>query len=85
MGVFVIAAKLKILVKLFNESTIRFFDAGNVEQFAQGVLELYADGERRQRQVEAMDASYVQSHSWQHERDIYFRQLANLQPERPGK
>jgi glycosyltransferase involved in cell wall biosynthesis len=85
MGVPVIAAKLKILVKLFNESTIRFFDAGNVEQFAQGVLELYADGERRQRQVEAMDASYVRSHSWQHERDIYFKQLTNLQPERPGK
>jgi glycosyltransferase involved in cell wall biosynthesis len=84
MGVPVVAAKLKILVKLFNDSTISFFDAGHVEQFAQRVQELYADGERRRQQVEAMDASYGRSHSWQYEREIYFKQLLNLIPELQG-
>ena len=54
MGLPVVAARLPILEQMFDDDSIRFFTPGNVEEFADAVLELRASPERRRSLVDCI-------------------------------
>jgi len=78
MGLPIIASRLKVLEDSFADAAIRFFEPGNVDEFARGVLELYRDPTRRETLVNAADRVYLQAHAWTSERDRYFTLLHRL-------
>jgi glycosyltransferase involved in cell wall biosynthesis len=78
MGIPIIASRLKILEDLFGDSAIMFFEAGNVGQFADCVLELFQDPSRRDELVRNADHVFVDSHCWDNERRAYFSVLNDL-------
>lgn len=78
MGIPVIASRLKVLEDLFTDSSVMFFEPGNVEQFARCVLELFENPATRATLVRSMDENFVSLHSWSNEQQTYFKLLDHL-------
>jgi glycosyltransferase involved in cell wall biosynthesis len=78
MGLPTIASRLPILEELFSEGSLQFFEPGNVEHFAQCVIDLYDHPEKRQKLVKNADKDFPQEIAWQQERDTYLRLLGQL-------
>lgn len=45
----VVAPRLDVISRYFDETMVRFYDPENVEQMAKSILELYSDAEKRKR------------------------------------
>jgi glycosyltransferase involved in cell wall biosynthesis len=78
MGIPIVASRLKVLESLFPPSALMFFEPGDEHQFAECILQLYANPERRAELVRLMDESYVQTHTWRDEMGAYFELLNRL-------
>jgi glycosyltransferase involved in cell wall biosynthesis len=81
MGIPIISSKLKVLERFFDDDAILFFEPGNVEQFAECVIELHDDQVYREKLVENADACFVQVYSWEEECKKYFGLLGELLPD----
>lgn len=78
MGIPVVASRLKVLMDLFPESAIMFFDPGDVDGFARCILELFEQPARREELVRAADGLVLSRVSWSEERRKYFELLDRL-------
>jgi glycosyltransferase involved in cell wall biosynthesis len=85
MGIPVVASRLKVLVDTLDDESILFFEPGDEQQFADCVLELFHNPERRQQLVDNMDRTFVSQHSWDNERRTYFTLLNRLLDGSQGK
>jgi len=60
----VVISSTKVDRYYFDDSVVRFFESGNVEELAAAILELARDPERRKQQA-ARASAYAERHSWQ--------------------
>jgi len=80
MGIPIVAPRLKILEDLFTDSSIMFFESGNIEEFSNCILKLYKSPELRSQLVKNADRDFVSKHSWEHEKSKYYDLLNGLLP-----
>jgi glycosyltransferase involved in cell wall biosynthesis len=66
----------------FNDSMVRFFESGNHEQLAQGMLEVLRDAGLRASLV-ANSAEYVRRNSWAQNKGRYLQLVDTLVARRP--
>jgi glycosyltransferase involved in cell wall biosynthesis len=78
MGLPIVATRLKVLEELLTDSAALLFEAGNYEQFADCILELYNNPLRRKELVRNADRVLVSKHNWKHEQKVYFKLLNRL-------
>ena len=78
MGIPIVASRLKILEDLFNAASIMFFESGNVEEFANCILELYNNPSLRVQLVQNADRDFVSKYSWEHEKSKYYNLLNSM-------
>jgi glycosyltransferase involved in cell wall biosynthesis len=78
MGLPILGSDLRIMRELLPCGAAMLFEPGNDEDFARCVLELQRHPERRQELVNRADEVFVRVHSWEEERDRYFRLLNDL-------
>lgn len=77
LGIPVVVSKTKIDDYYFDDSTVHFFESGNVAALATAILEVLADPERRQRRV-ANALAYSERHSWNRRRPDYLDLVDDL-------
>jgi glycosyltransferase involved in cell wall biosynthesis len=70
LGVPVVISSTKVDRYYFDDSVVRFFESGNVEELAEAILELARDPERRKQQA-ARASAYAERHSWQRRKTAY--------------
>jgi glycosyltransferase involved in cell wall biosynthesis len=80
MGIPVVSSRLRMVEQIFGDSALMFFEAGNVSQFTQCVLELYQNPTLREKLTENAYQLFVQKFSWDHEFQIYLDMLHHLLP-----
>ena len=80
MGIPIISSRLRIIEALFGDSSIMLFEPGDVDQFAQCVIELYENPSLRDELVLKADQEFVQKHSWESEFRAYWELLDQLLP-----
>jgi GT2 family glycosyltransferase len=78
MGLPIITSRFKTIEELFGESSVAYFEPGNVEEFAKRVIELHQNPKRREALVQQADRVYVCNHTWHNERKRYFELLKRL-------
>ena len=81
MGIPIIASRLHVLEDWFDKSSVLFFESGNIQQFADCVLELYENPDLAQQLVQNMDRTFVSTHHWEDEKREYFNVLRRLLPQ----
>jgi glycosyltransferase involved in cell wall biosynthesis len=84
MGLPIIASRLPAVTNLFPDSAVLFFEAGDVDQFAACVLELYANPTRRKDLAENAAALLAAAYTWNSESRAYFHCLNQLLPSHIG-
>lgn len=77
LGVPVVVSKTKIDQYYFNDAVVRFFDSGNSEALAEGMLQVITDPDLRQRMV-ANALVYAERHSWTSRRHDYLKLVDDL-------
>ena len=77
MGIPIVASRLRVLEELFDESSVLFFEPGNVSEFEGCVLKLYQDLSLKKRLVQQADILFVKKYTWVDELDKYV-QLIHL-------
>ncbi|MDQ4076989.1 MAG: glycosyltransferase family 4 protein [Chloroflexota bacterium] len=80
MGLPVVASRLRVLEALFDKESVLFFEPGDVEGFARGVLELAHNPARRHELMGQADRAFVRRHRWHDERCLYLDVLNTLLP-----
>jgi glycosyltransferase involved in cell wall biosynthesis len=70
LGVPVVISSTQVDRYYFDDSVVRFFESGNVEELAAAILEMARDPERRKRQA-ANASAYAERHSWQRRKAAY--------------
>jgi glycosyltransferase involved in cell wall biosynthesis len=78
IGIPIVASRLTVLQELFPETAVKFFEPGNVDQFASCVLQLFNDPGMRAELVRHADNSVMHTMSWSTERRAYFDLLNRL-------
>jgi glycosyltransferase involved in cell wall biosynthesis len=78
MGIPIISSRVKIVEEIFGNTSIMFFEPGDVKQFTQCVLRLYENPTLREELVQNADQAFVQKHSWENEFRIYLELLNQL-------
>jgi glycosyltransferase involved in cell wall biosynthesis len=78
MGIPTVATKLYILENLYSQGGIQFFNAGDPESFAQIIIDLYRDPDKRMDLVRTADTFYSQNKAWKRERSAYLSLLKAL-------
>lgn len=71
MGLPIISSRLQIIEDLFTDSSILFFEPGNVEQFAECVINLYQDPLLADKLVKNAAQILKINYSWKHEQQTY--------------
>ena len=69
-GIPAVISKTKIDQYYFNDSVVRFFESGNVDALAAGMLEVLRDPALRQRMI-TNAAAYADLHSWKQRKGDY--------------
>jgi glycosyltransferase involved in cell wall biosynthesis len=77
LGVPVVVSKTKIDRYYFNDSVVRFFDSGDPEALADGMIEVLSNTEQRQRMI-AHASAYAELHSWNSRRQDYLQLVDEL-------
>lgn len=75
----VLASRLKATAAYFGDDAIRFFEPGDPESLAEGILDLYQHPDKRQSLVKNAQRLYVQ-YKWDRQQEIYlsvYRDLLN--------
>ena len=70
LGVPVVAPRLKVIARYFDDTMIRFYEPENVEQMADAIVELFHHQEDRERLASAA-SSFYQKHSIQAQNNRY--------------
>jgi glycosyltransferase involved in cell wall biosynthesis len=77
IGVPVVVSKTKIDQFYFNSSVVRFFESGNPESLAAGLLDVMQNGELRRRMIEH-GLEYARENSWERRKGDYLRLVDGL-------
>jgi glycosyltransferase involved in cell wall biosynthesis len=80
MGIPIVSSRLKMVEEIFGDSAIMFFEAENVSQFAQCVLELYQNPTLRKTLTANAYQIFLHKFSWDHEFQHYLAMLHRLLP-----
>jgi len=75
LGVPVVAPRLGVINRYFDDTMIRYYDPENVEQMADSIVELFHDREKREGQARAA-ATFYSKHSIQAQAERYLELLA---------
>jgi glycosyltransferase involved in cell wall biosynthesis len=70
LGVPVVVSSTKIDRYYFDDSVVRFFESGNSDALAEGMIELLGDDDLR-RSMSARALAYAKLHSWQNRKADY--------------
>lgn len=73
----VLASRLKAVAAYFDEQSLYFFEPGDPESLAQGILDLYQHPEKRQALVENSQRLY-QQYRWEQQKQAYLAVYQNL-------
>jgi glycosyltransferase involved in cell wall biosynthesis len=82
LGVPVVVANTKIDRFYFNDSVVRFFESGNPEALAAGLIEMLEDKNLRQRMI-ANALEYAAQNSWNVRKNDYLELVDSLIEKRP--
>jgi glycosyltransferase involved in cell wall biosynthesis len=77
LGVPVVVANTKIDRFYFNDSVVRFFESGNPEALAAGLIEMLEDKNLRQRMI-ANALEYAAQNSWNVRKNDYLELVDSL-------
>ena len=77
LGVPVVVSNTKIDRYYFDDSVVRFFESGNSDALAAGMLEIMRDSKRRQQMVDRASA-YAARNSWELRKPDYLRLVDSL-------
>ncbi len=84
LGVPVIVSDTKIDRYYFNESVVRFFRGGDVNDLAEAMLQLIRDPRLREQLVQNA-AQFVSSFGWTKKKSEYFALVDSLVSRRPSQ
>ena len=70
LGVPVVAPRLAVIARYFDETMLRYYEPENVEQMAEAIVELFHDREQRERLARKASMFY-QKHSFTAQADRY--------------
>ena len=73
----VLATRLKSVQAYFGEDALRFFEPGDPESLAKGILDLYQHPEKRQALVENSQKLYNQ-YKWENQKQVYLSTYRTL-------
>ena len=62
LGIPVVAPRLDVISRYFNDEMVRFYEPENVDQMAEAIIELYNDREKRERLARTA-AGFYQTHN----------------------
>jgi glycosyltransferase involved in cell wall biosynthesis len=79
LGVPVVVSKTEIDRYYFDDSVVRFFESGNSDALAQGMIDVLQDHDLRTRMV-ANASAYAQKHGWNSRKADYLRIVDSLSP-----
>jgi glycosyltransferase involved in cell wall biosynthesis len=77
VGVPVIVSSTKVDRYYFNDSVVRFFEAGNPDALGREMLALLRDGQLR-KQMTAQASEYASTHCWENRKADYLRLIDSL-------
>jgi glycosyltransferase involved in cell wall biosynthesis len=77
LGVPVVVSKTRIDQFYFNDSVVRFFESGNADALADGILEVLRQPELRERMIENA-FEYSDRHSWMRRKGDYLEIVDSL-------
>jgi glycosyltransferase involved in cell wall biosynthesis len=77
LGVPVVVSSTRVDRYYFDESVVRFFESGNVEDLAQAMYELLTDSQLRERIIRHA-CEYVARHSWARHKSEYLQLVDKL-------
>lgn len=77
LGVPAVVSRTPIEKFYFSENMVKFFEPGNHQDFAEAVLELYNNSEKKQSLVKNAD-SFNKKHNWPKYKNIYYNLIDNL-------
>jgi glycosyltransferase involved in cell wall biosynthesis len=80
-GLPVLASRLKAVAAYFDDQSLYFFEPGDPESLAQGILDLYQYPEKRRSLVENSQRLY-QQYQWEQQKQIYLAVYQNLLKDR---
>jgi glycosyltransferase involved in cell wall biosynthesis len=80
MGIPIVSSRLKMVEEIFGDSAIMFFEAGDVSQFTECIMELYKNPALREKLVTNAHQIFVQKLSWDLEFQTYLETLCHLLP-----
>lgn len=75
LGVPVVAPRLEVINRYFDETMVRFYEPENVEQMAAAIVELFHKRDERERQARAASEFY-QKHNPQAQADLYLHLMS---------
>jgi glycosyltransferase involved in cell wall biosynthesis len=83
LGVPVVVSNTKIDRFYFNDAVVRFFESGNAEALAAGLIEMLQDEKLRQRMV-TKALEYAAQNSWNVRKNDYLELVDSLIENRPA-
>jgi glycosyltransferase involved in cell wall biosynthesis len=75
LGVPVVAPRLQVIARYFDETMVRFYEPENVEQMADAIVELFHKRDERERQAHAASRFY-QNYNPQLQADLYLQLMS---------
>lgn len=76
LGIPVVAPRLDVISRYFDERMVRFYEPENVEQLADAIVELAGNRKERQR-LARMASTFYQTHNIQAQGDLYLTIMAS--------
>jgi glycosyltransferase involved in cell wall biosynthesis len=73
----VIASRLKAIEESFDDSALKFFEPGNIEDLSSAILELYRHPEKRKLLAENAHKQY-EDIKWAHNKNVYLEVINKL-------
>jgi len=74
LGIPVVAPRLSVIARYFDDTMVRYYEPENVEQMADSIVELFQDREERERLARSASTFY-QKHNIQAQADRYLNLL----------
>jgi glycosyltransferase involved in cell wall biosynthesis len=84
LGVPVVAPRLQVIARYFDDSMIRFYEPENVDQMADAIVELSHNAAERERQVHAARRFY-QQHNPQTQAELYVDRITGSKVSLPAR